>query len=193
MTVLVVAVATYAIILLAELPDKTALASLLLGTRYPPVPALCGIVAAFTVHVVLAVVAGSLLGLLPHTTVEIVVSALFLSGALFLLLHRSKPEEHREPLPETRNFRAAAAIAFVVILVAEFGDLTQVVIANLVARYHNPIAVGIAADLALSTVATLAIIGGRGLLRVVPMAMMTRLAAGMMIALAGFSLAAAFA
>jgi len=63
---LAVALTTFAIILLAELPDKTALASLVLGTRYRPGPVLCGIAAGFTVHVVLAVAAGSLLGLLPH-------------------------------------------------------------------------------------------------------------------------------
>jgi putative Ca2+/H+ antiporter (TMEM165/GDT1 family) len=192
-TVLVVFAATYAIILLAELPDKTALASLMLGTKYPPIPALCGIVAAFTVHVVLAVVAGSLLGLLPRTTLEIVVSALFLAGALFLLLHRSHTEEHAEPTRNTEKFWPAAATAFLVILLAEFGDLTQFVIANLVARYHEPFAVGIAADLAMSTVAAVAIIGGRGLLRMVPVRLVTRLAAALMMTLAGFSLAAALA
>ena len=66
MTSIGVALTTFAVIALAELPDKTALASLVLGTRYRPAPVLCGIAAGFAVQVVLAVVAGSLLRLLPH-------------------------------------------------------------------------------------------------------------------------------
>jgi putative Ca2+/H+ antiporter (TMEM165/GDT1 family) len=191
LAVLVVAATTFAVILLAELPDKTAVASLVLGTRYPTIPVLCGVIGAFTVHVVLAVVAGSLLWLLPRLTLGIIVSVLFLGGALFLLFSRAGEEEAPEPGRDTEKFWPVAATAFVIILLAEFGDLTQIVIANLVARYHDPVAVGIAADLAMSTVAATAIIGGRGLLRLVPVTLVTRMAAALMMALAGLSIASA--
>jgi len=85
-----------------------------------------------------------------------------------------------------------AATGFVVILVAEFGDLTQVVIANLVARYHNPIAVGVGGAAAMWTVAAVAVIGGRSLHRLVPVVLLTRLSAALMLVLAGFTLAGAF-
>ncbi|HEV2452256.1 MAG TPA: TMEM165/GDT1 family protein [Streptosporangiaceae bacterium] len=193
MAVLVVAVTTFAVIFLAELPDKSAMASLVLGIRYPAVPALTGTVAAFTVHVVLAVVAGSLLALLPRLTLGIVVAVAFLAGGLFLLFGHSHAvaEGPAEQGRGSQKFWPAAAAAFVVILLAEFGDLTQIVIANLTARYHNPLAVGIAADLAMSTVAAIAIFGGKGLLRLVPVTLVTRLAATLMVGLAGFSLASA--
>jgi Uncharacterized protein family UPF0016 len=50
----------------------------------------------------------------------------------------------------------------------KFGDLTQVVIVNLAARYHDLLAVGTGALAALWLVGGLAIVGGRGLLRLVP-------------------------
>jgi len=188
-TSIAVALTTFAVILLAELPDKTALASLVLGTRYRPVPVLGGIAAGFTVHVVLAVLAGSLLGLLPHRTLEIVVAVLFLAGAVLLVIQRKPAEEAAEAGRRTERFWPAAGTGFVVILVAEFGDLTQVVIANLVARFQDPIAVGVGAVTALWAIAAAAVFGGKSLLRLVPVTLVTRAAAACMVALAGFTLA----
>jgi Ca2+/H+ antiporter, TMEM165/GDT1 family len=48
---------------------------------------------------------------------------------------------------------------------AEWGDLTQILTANVAARYHSPLSVGIGAVLALWAVAGIAVIGGQGLLR----------------------------
>jgi len=55
--------------------------------------------------------------------------------------------------------------AFVVIFLAEWGDLTQILTANLAAHYHSPFSVGLGALLALWTVAGLAVVGGQSLLR----------------------------
>ena len=63
---LAIAATVFAVIFLSELPDKTALASLLLGSRYRPAWVFAGVAAAFAVHVGLAVAAGSLLALIPH-------------------------------------------------------------------------------------------------------------------------------
>lgn len=180
----------FGVIFLAELPDKTALASLLLGARYRASYVFAGIAAAFTLHVVLAVAAGSLLGLLPHRVLQAVVGALFLLGAAMLLFHKEDEDEEeaagREPA--SPSFLRVAATGFAVVLVAEFGDLTQIMTANLAARYHDPLAVGIGAVLALWAVAGLAIAGGRTLLRYVPMVLVQRVAAALMLVLAGFSL-----
>lgn len=193
MTSIGVALTTFAVIALAELPDKTALASLVLGTRYRPAPVLCGIAAAFALQVVLAVVAGSLLRLLPHRLLQVVVAALFLVGAAVLIFGHGQREEATE---ETRRrndrFWPAAWASFAVVAVAEFGDLTQVLIANLVARYHDPIAVGVASLVAMWGVSACAVIGGKALLRFVPVTLVARAAAAVMIALAGFTLAEAF-
>lgn len=188
---LTAALTAFAVVLVAELPDKTAVASLVLGTRYRPLPVLCGIAAGFALQVVLAVLAGSLLRLLPRHIVEIVVGVLFAGSGLMLLIRRQPADEEAAPKRDARGFWAVAATSFVVVAVAEFGDLTQLVIANLAARYDDPIAVGLGAVVAMWTVATAAVLGGRGLLRLVPATLLTRAAGAIMLVLAGFSLAAA--
>ena len=96
----------FAVVFVAELPDKTALASLVLGTRYRPLFVFAGVAAAFAVHVVLAVGAGSLLLLLPHRAVEAVVAVLFAAGAVLMLRRR---EEARPRAGAGRNRYPAAA------------------------------------------------------------------------------------
>jgi len=187
---LLVILTVFALVFLAELPDKTALASLVLGTRYRPLYVFVGAAAAFLVHACLAVAAGSLLSLLPHRALEGVVAALFLFGAILLL--RGRPEEEEEDLGIKEGaqptFPRVASTAFLVILVAEFGDLTQILTANLAAKYHDPISVGLGAVLGLWAVAGLAIVGGRGLLKLVPLTVITRIAAVIMLVMAGISL-----
>jgi putative Ca2+/H+ antiporter (TMEM165/GDT1 family) len=68
------------LIFVAELPDKTALASLVLGTRYRPSWVFTGVAAAFAAHVVLAVAVGELFSLLPHRVVEAAVGRCFCSA-----------------------------------------------------------------------------------------------------------------
>ena len=63
-----------------------------------------------------------------------------------------------------------ALTAFVVIFVAEWGDLTQILTANLAAHYHDALSVGVGALLALWTVAGLAVVSGQSVLRVVNIA-----------------------
>jgi Ca2+/H+ antiporter, TMEM165/GDT1 family len=183
----------FAIIFPAELPDKTALASLVLGSRYDPRPVFVGVAGAFLVHVCLAIAAGSLIALLPHRLVEGVVAGMFLVGAVLLLRGARGEEAGTEELPASSSMagRRVAATSFGVVLVAEFGDLTQIVTANLAAHYQDPIAVGVGATLALWAVGGLAVVGGRKVQRILSLTWLTRIAAGVMIVLAGFSLVSA--
>lgn len=189
---LAVMATAFAVIFPAELPDKTALASLVLGSRYRPLFVFVGVAAAFSVHVVLAVAAGSLLGLLPSRPLEAVAAALFAAGAVWVLRGRHEQGiDGVENEGQERGFWRAFGASFAVILVAEFGDLTQIATATLAARFHDPVSVGLGALLALWAVGGLAIISGRGLLKVIPLRWISRVAAVAMLTLAGFSLAAA--
>src|ERR1700722_6881874 len=89
---LAIAATCFGVIFVAELPDKTALASLVLGSRYRALFVFAGVAAAFTVHVVLAVSAGSLLLLLPHRVLQGVVAILFAAGAALMLRRRDDEE-----------------------------------------------------------------------------------------------------
>jgi Ca2+/H+ antiporter, TMEM165/GDT1 family len=184
---------TFGVVFLAELPDKTAIASLILGTRYRPSWVFAGVAAAFVVHVALAVAAGSLLSLIPRRPLEAIVAVLFLGGAVLMLRSHGREEGEEEAeevadLGDSAGFGKVAGTAFGVIMVAEFGDLTQIVTANLAAKYADPLAVGIGATLGLWAVGALAIIGGRGLLKVLPLHLIVRVAALVMVVLAGVSL-----
>jgi len=184
-----VAVTTFALVFPAELPDKTAIASLILGTRYPPSWVFAGVAAAFAVHAALAVTAGSLLGLLPHRLLEGIVAGLFALGAIVLL--RGRHFEEPAAADTSPVFWRVAATSFAVILVAEFGDITQIVTANLAARYRDPLAVGVGALVALLAVAVMAVGAGRTIIRFLPVIWLTRAAALAMLILAGFSIVSA--
>jgi putative Ca2+/H+ antiporter (TMEM165/GDT1 family) len=183
----------FGLVFVAELPDKTAVAGLVLGTRFPARWVFCGIAAAFLVHVVIAVAAGSLLSLLPRRPVEFVVAGLFLLGAVLIWREGLDREEERDEaaadaVPATAGFAKIATLGFGVIFLAEWGDLTQILTANLAAKYHDPLSVGIGAVLGLWAVGALALLGGRTLLAVLPMRWITRIAALVMVGLAAFSL-----
>ncbi|MFI8853488.1 TMEM165/GDT1 family protein [Streptomyces sp. 891-h] len=190
---LTVAAVVFGVVFLAELPDKTALAGLMLGTRYRASYVFAGVAAAFLVHVTLAVAAGSVLTLLPHRLVQGIVGVLFLLGAAMLLLKKDDDEEEQARKPADQSFWKVAGSGFMLILVAEFGDLTQIMTANLAARYDDPLSVGVGAVLALWAVAALGILGGRTLMKYVPLRLITRIAALLMLALAAFSLYEALA
>jgi putative Ca2+/H+ antiporter (TMEM165/GDT1 family) len=192
---------SFALVFLSELPDKTAIAALVLGTRYPWRWVFAGVAAAFLVHVVIAVAAGSLLTLLPRRAVEAVVAGLFLIGAVLVWREGREDHETAELQREESAIQAAgdgrfwrvASLGFGVIFVAEWGDLTQIMTANLAAKYHDALSVGLGAVAGLWGVALLAILGGRTLLKVLPIRWITRIAATVMVGLGAYSIVAAIA
>ncbi|MGK5696631.1 TMEM165/GDT1 family protein [Streptomyces sp. URMC 128] len=184
---LTVTAVVFGVVFLAELPDKTALAGLVLGTRYRASYVFAGVAAAFALHVALAVAAGSVLTLLPQQIVQALTGVLFLGGAAVLLLRRGEDEEEVRK-PENQSFWKVSGAGFMLILVAEFGDLTQIMTANLAARYDDPLSVGLGAVLALWAVAGIGIVGGKALMRKVPLRLITQIAALVMLALGVWSL-----
>ena len=187
-----VALTVFGLVAVAELPDKTMIATLLMGSRFRPVLVWIGAVTAFTFHAALAVVAGRLLQLLPHRWVEGITAVLFAAGGLYLLLvrERSQVEEGEREADEARSsggFRTVVT-AFTIIFIGEFGDLTQILIANLAARYHQPVAVFIGAIAGLAAVAAAAAFGGRLLLRVVPLDVIRKLGGVLFLGLSVYSL-----
>jgi putative Ca2+/H+ antiporter (TMEM165/GDT1 family) len=191
--VIALAALVFGLVLLAELPDKTMFASLLLGTRFPARWVFVGAAAAFLVHVVIAVAAGSLLGLLPHRVLEFIVAALFLLGAIFMLRESFQQEEDEAEAAVARTSArrgawTALASSFAVIFVGEWGDITQITTANLAARYHQPVVVGVGATLGLWCAALIAITAGRSLLRVVSVTLLHRVGAAIFCGLAAYTL-----
>jgi len=158
--------AVFPLVFVAELPDKTMFASLVLAARGRPLAVWFGAVAAFFIHVVIAVSVGvAVFHLLPHRVVEGVVAALFFVGAVYAYRSRNDEEEEASTTVNGGALRTTAT-ALGVIFLAEWGDLTQIITANLAARYHDPLSVGLGAFTALAAVAAVAVIGGQSLMRV---------------------------
>lgn len=161
----------FPVIFLGELPDKTMFASLVLSTKGRPVMVWLGAAAAFAIHVAIAVSIGvALFTILPHRAVDGVVAAIFLAGAGLAIREARKERQHEDREKRLADqtapgHRRAVITAFIVVFIAEWGDLTQILTANLAARLHSPFSVAIGSVLALWAVAALAVIGGRGLLR----------------------------
>lgn len=188
---LTAALTTFLVVLPAELPDKTIFACLIMASRYRPRYVYTGAVVAFGVQVVIAVAAGGLLSLLPHRGIQAASAAAFLVGAVVLWRHRADPDEEVTRNSTRDAFWPVATMSFVVVFLAEFGDLTQIITVTLAAKYHDPLAVGAGAALALWTAASLAVIAGWKLLKVIPVTWLTRGAAVIMLVLAGTSAFAA--
>jgi putative Ca2+/H+ antiporter (TMEM165/GDT1 family) len=184
--------AVFPIIFIGELPDKTMFASLVMSTRGRPALVWVGAAAAFALHVVIAVTIGvALFHLLPHQVLDAVVAGMFLVGAALAVREAIKESKERQDEEiverEVASHRRVAVTAFLVIFLAEWGDLTQILTANLAAHYHNPFSVGVGAVLALWAVAALAVIGGQSLLRYINLFTIRIVTAVVLVALAGWA------
>jgi putative Ca2+/H+ antiporter (TMEM165/GDT1 family) len=186
-----IVLAVFPVIFLGELPDKSMFASFVLASRGHAPAVWLGAASAFLVHVVIATTVGvGLFNLLPHRALEIIVSVMFLVGAIFALREDSDDEIALVDR-ETASRRQAGAAAFVVIFIAEWGDLTQILTANLAAHYHSAFSVGLGATLALWSVALIAVVGGQGLMRFVNVTVLHRCMAVVLIILSGIAAASA--
>ena len=177
----------FTVIFLLELPDKTALAALLLATRHRPLPVFLGAAAAFVIQSAVAVAAGSLLSLLPREPIRIGAGILFLGMAALLIrrnLRRDEADEERAVEQEEARRRRPFMTAFIVVFVAEWGDLTQLATAALQARYQQAVLVFVAATLALWAVSAIAVTLGNRLGAWVPERPLQFAAAGVMVLVA---------
>ncbi|HEV3461586.1 MAG TPA: TMEM165/GDT1 family protein [Candidatus Dormibacteraeota bacterium] len=177
----------FTVIFLLELPDKTALAALLLATRHRPLPIFFGAAAAFVVQSAVAVLAGSLFSLLPREPIRIAAGLLFLVMAALLArrnLGKVEAAEEQSVEHEEARHRRPFVTAFIVVFIAEWGDLTQLATAALQARYQQPLLVFVAATLALWAVSAIAVGLGNRLGAWVPARPLQFAAAGVMVLVA---------
>jgi Ca2+/H+ antiporter, TMEM165/GDT1 family len=181
------AITVFTVIFLLELPDKTALATLVLATRHRPLPVFIGAAAAFVVQSAVAVAVGSLLSLLPRQPIRIAAGLLFLAMAAVVIrqnLRRKQVDQERQVELGDRRTRNPMLTAFLVVFIGEWGDLTQLATAALQARYNQPVIVFFAATLALWSVSALAVGLGNRLGAWVPQRPLQLAAAGIMVLVA---------
>jgi putative Ca2+/H+ antiporter (TMEM165/GDT1 family) len=183
---LAVVATVFGVIFAAELPDKTMVATLILSTRYRQVFVWIGVASAFLVQVAIAVAAGGLLSLAPERIVAVLSGALFAFGAWVLLFRKDDGEDDDIVAPPAGPWRSIVT-SFTVLFVSEWGDLSQLATAGFAARFGDPVSVFAGAWGALATVAALAIVAGRSLLRVVHEDLLRRMAGTAMAVLAALA------
>ena len=164
---------SFGLIFPVELPDKTFVAALVLSTKYRPFPVWIGVGLAFGVQCGVAVSAGHAVSFLPDWFVHALSTVMFLIGAVLLI--RAAPSADQAEKGQEESFAAkataertgwhAAVASFLVLFAAEWGDLSQLLTLNLVAKYGSPVSVFLGSWAALLTVSALAVVGGRVLLR----------------------------
>lgn len=174
----------FALIVPAELPDKTFVATLVMATRFRGRSVFVGAALGLIVQALIAVTAGSLVAQLPKTPVHAVSAGIFAIGAVLMLRAVQDPHaEEREVEREIAETPAAPSevrvigTTFVVLFLAEWGDLTQLLTASLSAKYDAPLSVFLGSAAGLVAVAGLAVVGGKALLQVLPMIWIRRIAA----------------
>lgn len=164
---------SFALIFPVELPDKTFVAALVLSTRYRPLAVWVGVGLAFGVQCLVAVSAGQAVSFLPSWFVHALSTLMFLIGAIILFRQAPKADAEEKEQEEEFSSRAtrdqsgwhAVLTSFLVLFAAEWGDLSQILTLNLVAKYGSPVSIFFGSWAALLTVSGLAVVGGRVLLR----------------------------
>jgi putative Ca2+/H+ antiporter (TMEM165/GDT1 family) len=172
-------VTAFGLVFLLELPDKTTALTLVLTTRFRPLPVLVGSGVAFALQAIIAVALGSAIALLPGRLVAAAVALLFGIGA-FLLFKEGFSKQDTDEADEHGggkvpvSFRRAALTSFGTLFAAEFGDASQLAAVGVAARYAQPTAVVLGTFLALMSVTALAVFIGSKLSRRVPAHLVNR-------------------
>ena len=174
---LVVFSSVFAVIFVAELPDKTALMAFVLAARHKALPVFVGAALALTVQSLVAVGAGALLSKLPAHAVHLGAGGLFLVTAVVMWRQSNETEVVDKDAPADGFWKTAWGV-FAVVFVAEWGDLSQLATAALAAHYKAPFTVFAAATAALWAVVGIAAFVGSHAGRLLPPKATKRVAAG---------------
>ncbi len=181
---------SYALIIAAEIGDKSQLVCMTLAARHRATPVIFGAIAAFALLNTLAVIFGvAIANWVPPYLVAAIVSVLFAVFGI-LALFFTEDEDEDEALSE-KSGHSLFFTTFILITVAEFGDKTQLAVVAL-SSTALPEAVWIGSTLALITTSVLGVLAGRTLLQKIPLSLLHKLSGALFIILAGFAAVEAY-
>lgn len=156
-TLITAASLSFGVVALAEIGDKSQLVCMALASRNRPRPILFGAVAAFMLLNLIAVTVGSAFALwLPNQVVIGVAAVMFAIFGIQTLM--SKDEEEEEC--KAQSSRNIFFTTFTMILIAEFGDKTQLAVAGL-STSESPFGVWVGATIALILTSAIGIYAGK--------------------------------
>lgn len=175
---------SFALIVAAEIGDKSQLVCMTLASRHRPMPVLLGAIAAFALLNTLAVVFGAAIASwLPTYVVAATVAVLFISFGIHAL--RIEEEDEDEEVEE-KSGHGIFFTTFLLITVAEFGDKTQLAVVAL-SSTAIPMAVWLGSTAALILTSGMGIVAGRTILQKFPLTLLHRFSGIIFIILGGLS------
>jgi len=131
-------VASFVLVALAELGDKTQIAVITLSSRFKPLAVFSGAMLAFLVTTGIAVAIGDALTLvLPLFLIRVAAAAVFLIFGfytIYMIVLRKSEEQVK-----TKEARNAVFSSFSLITLMELGDKTQFAVIALSAQYEFPL------------------------------------------------------
>lgn len=170
--ILTAAATSFALILAAEMGDKSQLVCMALASKHRPVPVVFGALSAFALLNVLAVGFGkAIANWLPEYLIAAAVAFLFIVFGIQAL--RTPVEEPHEEFKE-KSGHGIFFTTFLLITVAEFGDKTQLAVVAL-SSTSSPVGVWLGSTLALSTTSALGVLVGRRLLQKIPLELLHKI------------------
>jgi len=179
----------FGVVFLAEMGDKSQLVCMSLAARYRHWPVLVGAFAGFMVLNTMAVILGAGLSQwLPESILAGMVAVLF---AIFGILSLRAGDEEKEEAIAELNGHGILITTFLMILLAEMGDKTQIAVAGM-AGTMPAIPVWIGATLALFSTTALGVLAGQKLLRRFPARHVHRISGLFFLVLAGYALSRVF-
>lgn len=177
--------ATFLLISLAEIGDKSQLVCMTLAARHRGLPVVLGAVAAFAILNLLAVLFGAAVAAwLPEWVVTVAVAVLF---AVFGVSSLRYKEEDEDEEIEEKPGHGVFATTFLLIFLAEFGDKTQIAVAGIGSTTETA-AVWTGATLALACTSVLGVLAGRKFLHKLPLIWIHRISGLFFLALAAYAL-----
>lgn len=149
-------VASFILVVLAEMGDKTQFLAMSLATRNNVYKVILGIAIAIVACFAITVAVGQLLTtIIPIDIISIAASLSFVAFGLWAI--RGDKQQSANKKPSRFGVTATVVITF---FIAEFGDKTQLATISLVAQYQNAISVFVGASIAMLVADGLGIIVG---------------------------------
>jgi Ca2+/H+ antiporter, TMEM165/GDT1 family len=180
--ILTAAATSFALILAAEMGDKSQLVCMALAAKHRPVPVVLGALASFALLNALAVVFGkAIANWFPEYVIAAVVALLFIVFGIQAL--RTTVEEPHEEFKE-KSGHGIFFTTFFLITFAEFGDKTQLAVVAL-SSTSSPVGVWLGSTLALGTTSALGVLAGRKLLQKIPLELLHKIGGIIFLMLSG--------
>ena len=185
-----VTLSAFVLISLAEIGDKSQLVCMTLAARHRHWPVLLGATTSFVILNALAVLFGAgIAAWVPERLMAGIVAVMFAAFGVHALLNHD--DEDSEDVTEKPG-HGIFFTTLLLILVAEFGDKTQIAVAGL-AGSMAPLPVWVGATIALVMVSALGVWAGRTVLQRLPLHWLHRAGGGIFLVFATMAAWRAFA